>query len=158
MYYDVIRKRVGNAGVAVVEGENSQEIKVYNGEGKEIANVQTAYDCPEDNTVKRLGILDFAEMLHNTACSEELPVNGAFDQAKHYIITDGQGTADSFNVLLPIKYLVSDEVILYADVEGYCTPFAVDFSIEEDPVDVFNQHMQASGMLNEDERYTEVTK
>lgn len=158
MYYDITRKRVGNAGVVVVEGEDAQEIIVYDGEGKQVTNVQTAYDCPEDNTVKRLGILDFAELLHQAACSDSLPVNGAFDQAEHYHVTDGQDTHDSYNVLLPIKYLVSDEVILYTDVQGYCTPFAVDFTIDEHPVDVFNQHMQASGFLAEDERYEEVKK
>lgn len=159
MYYDIIRKQVGNAGLIVVEGENSQQIMVFNGEGKEIANVNTAYDCPEDNTVRRLGILDFAEQVYNTACSTEVPVDKAFTQAQHYVVTDGQGTADSFDVLIPIKYVVGEEVILYADVEGYArSPFAVDLSLDEDPVDVFNQHMQAAGFLTEDERFEEVKK
>lgn len=158
MYYDITRTLLDRVGLVTVVTDNGEQLSAYSGEGKELASVHIAYDSPEDNTIRRLGLVDFTQKAHNEACHHHAPVDRAFMQAPHYVVDDGQGSCDSVLGIFPVKYLVDEDVILYADTEGYVTPFAVDRSRDEHPVDVFNQHALASGILNEGESYQKVEK
>lgn len=156
MYYDIQRKHIGNVGVLVLEGDSSQELAIFNGEGIKIASVATDSYSPEDNTIKRLGLLDLLGTFYDGACQHITRVDNAFVQKEAYPITDGTSRLDSDNLLIPIRYLYNDSVVLYADAEGWATPFSVDFDEDDHPVDLFNQHMRAMGLAEESEQYTEV--